>query len=193
MKRTIIFTLMAGILAIGLCACGETQTSKDKPKELLTASWAYNYGSVEEMAESSDMIALIEVEEVVSTDESAAAPNTEYQVKVLDDVYNSPEDGEFVIVMTGVELEDKIIEIADDPLMQIGDQYLVFCKKNSDGTYRVLSGSQGRLAYENGKLNSLNVIDEQVQEANEFSAITVDNEDADEPIEEVREYVEDAK
>ena len=66
---------------------------------------------------------------------------------------------------------------------------LVFCKENPDGTYRILSGPQGRLIYVNGKLNSLNVADAKVRQANPFSNIEVKNADADSMIEKIKEYI----
>lgn len=93
------------------------------------------------------------------------------------------------ICMTGGETEDNIIEIADDPLLQIGDEILVFCKENPDGTYQIISGPQGRLIYDNGKLNSLNVANTQVKNANSFSNIVVKNAEADTLIAEIKGYV----
>lgn len=52
--------------------------------------------------------------------------------------------------------------------MKSGEKYLIFAKKNDDGTYTTLSGTQGRMKYNNGKINSFKF-------ANRKSNITIDN------------------
>ena len=91
--------------------------------------------------------------------------------------------------MTGGETEEKIVELNDDPLLKPGDEILVFCKENADGTYRIISGPKGRLIYNNGKLNSLNVVNSRVKQANPYSNIIVNNADADTLIAEIKGYV----
>ena len=91
--------------------------------------------------------------------------------------------------MTGGETKDKIVELIDDPLLQVDDEILVFCKKNPDGTYQIMSGPQGRLVYENGRLSSLNTTNSRVKEVNTFSNINIQNEDAASLIEEIKGYI----
>jgi hypothetical protein len=53
--------------------------------------------------------------------------------------------------------------MSDDPLMKKEDQYIIFAKSNADGTFTVLGGSQGRMQYKDGKVSSLNMVNEQVK------------------------------
>lgn len=157
----------------------------------MNASWGYNYRDIEEIAKASDLIALVHVNGVENTFIENEIPYTTFSVSVITPIYNTNKDDEFIIYMTGGETEKQILEFADDPLLQKNDEILVFCKKNTDGTYRIISGPQGRLIYENGKLNSLNVINEQVRTANSSSNIMVKNANVDDLITEIKGYVID--
>lgn len=164
--------------------------SIEKKTEYLSASWSYNYSDIEEMSKNSDLIALVTVQKKESMIVQDEIPYTIYSVRVNTPVYNSEKNQIFSIYMTGGETEEKIIEIEDDPLLKPNEKMLIFCKKNPDGTYQILNGSQGRLIYADGKLNSLNVTNAtRVRQANSFSNITVRNADADMMIQEIKEYI----
>lgn len=85
-------------------------------------------------------------------------PFTEFDVSVDMPIYNAKKGEKFGIIMTGQETATDIVEIEDDPLMLQGEKALVFCKRNTDGTYRILGGPQGRLAYQDGKLTSVELL-----------------------------------
>lgn len=189
-KKTIpvFIVLLIVILALGFYMYfGKGKNEKNV--EYMSASWAYNYSDVEEMAHSSDLIALVTVQDIESVVTENSVPYTTYSVKVDTPIYNSESGEVFSIFMTGGETDEKIIEIEDDPLLQPGDEILVFCKENADGTYRTLSGSQGRLIYEDGKINSLNAINTRVREANSYSNIMIQGTDAEDLIAEIKGYV----
>lgn len=105
------------------------------------------------------------------------------------DVEEMAQNSDRIALVTVQGVENTVVEIDDDPLLQTGDKILVFCKENTDGTYRTLSGSQGRLIYSDGKLNSLNAVSAKVREANSYSNILVQNADAEALIQEIKEYV----
>ena len=155
----------------------------------LSASWDYSYRDVEEFARASDRIALVSVGNVEHTFIDQSVPYTIFSVKVETPVYNCEEDQEFSIYMTGAETDTKIMEIAGDPLLQPGDEILVFCKENPDGTYRILGGPQGRLVYDDGTLNSISVVLAQEGEEGMLSGLIVENADARALIREIQGYV----
>lgn len=183
---TVLAIVLVSATACMLSACADGEPTK--AEEYLSASWNYNYGDVKEMSQNSDLIALVTVLETKVTMERGVIPYTIFTVNVDTPVYNSEKNQHFSLRMIGKETDDRIIAIEDDPLLRPGDKLLVFCKKNTDGTYRTLSGSQGRLIYDNGKLNSLNVVDERVGKLNPFSNIMVENADAYSLIAEIKEY-----
>ena len=91
--------------------------------------------------------------------------------------------------MTGGEVEDYIMEVEDDPLIRDGEEFLVFCKQNKDGTFRVVSGPQGRMVYEDGKLSSLNTENSNARKTNVYMNIHINNVDAETLIDEIKEYL----
>ena len=138
-----------------------------------------NYGDVKALSEASNLIALAEITGIKSVIEEDGIPYTTFTAKVEKPVYQAKQDETFDIYMTGGETKDEIVEVENDPLLKRGDKVLVFCKENSDGTYQILSGPQGRLVYSNGKLNSVVANNAIVQDA-----------DLDELISEIEQYVE---
>ena len=178
-------SLAAGIGAV-FYARGDHKT---KEVQYLSASWDYSYRDVEEIARASDRIALVSVGNVENTFIDQSVPYAIFSVKVETPVYNCEEDQEFSIYMTGAETDTKIMEIAGDPLLQPGDEILVFCKENPDGTYRILGGPQGRLVYDDGTLNSISVVLAQEGEEGMLSGLIVENADARALIREIQGYV----
>ena len=86
-------------------------------------------------------------------------------------------------------MEDYIMEVEDDPLIRDGEEFLVFCKQNKDGTFRVVSGPQGRMVYEDGKLSSLNTENSNARKTNVYMNIHINNVDAETLIDEIKEYL----
>lgn len=162
---------------------------KTKESHYISASWEYNYEDIQEISQDSDFIAIISVNTSEKTELNESIPYTIFSASVITPIYNAKENQEILIYMTGGETKDGMIEVEDDPLLLDGEEALVFCKENADGTYRILSGPQGRLLYENGKLNSLNVVNSRVRQANSFSNIVIQNVDADILIDEIKNYV----
>lgn len=188
-----IIAIIIGAISFIVINNSGTEHINDKTKYekvFLNASWSYNYSDIEELTESSDLIALIDVKsENLSSELQAGIPMSTYTANVSESVYGC-ENGENVdIVMTGGITNNKLYEIKDDPLMNEGDQYLIFATKNYDGTYTILSGSQGRFSFENGKISSLNESNEQVKKYNEFSNIHVKAENKTNFVNKIKEFL----
>ena len=190
MKHKKMFIALAVVLAAGIGAVFYARGDhKTKEVQYLSASWDYSYRDVEEIARASDRIALVSVGNVENTFIDQSVPYTIFSVKVETSVYNCEEGQEFSIYMTGAETDTKIMEIAGDPLLQPGDEILVFCKENPDGTYRILGGPQGRLVYDDGTLNSISTVLAQEGEEGMLSGLIVENADARALIREIQGYV----
>lgn len=191
MKNKKLIVVLASIFTITIILCIGITEIINKPQktiEYISASWVYNYKNIEEIAKASDLIALVKVNKEEKLTFEDGIPFTEFSVDIIESIYNAENLDNFIINMTGGKTKDKIIEIIDDPLLNPNDELLVFCRKNENGTYRIISGSQGRLIYSNGKLNSLNAIDKRIAEANSYSNISVQNADAVEMIEQIKSY-----
>ena len=165
---------------------GQVDANAEK-KTVAQASWSQGYGSIKDLTADSNLIALIEIEDVASYGISQDLPHTVFAAKVLEPVHNAQKDEEIRIYMTGGQMDGETVEIADDPLMKSGEQYLVFCRENSDGTDTILGGPQGRFVYEDGKLSSLDI----AYGWGESSGIQakLDHADANAIIKEIKQYL----
>lgn len=189
-KTVMVLSLIMLIsLTISILILRDKKDNYQQEVRYLSASWPYNYSNLEEISKASDLIALIKVEGVSKSYETQGVPVTEYKVKVLNAIYGTDEK-QLTLFMTGKEDKDKKIEIKDDPLPHADEDFLVFCKQNTDGTITVLSGPQGRLVYTDGKLNSLNAVNENVKVINSSSNFQIVNEDAETVIAQIKSYVE---
>ena len=151
-----------------------------QPKiQYMQASWAYNYADIEEISKASDLIAIIRVDGKSSEYIDQGIPFTEYKTTIIDPIYNSTNNQEIVIKMTGCDNSSKHMEIADDPLLKPKEEFMIFAKENEDGTYTILSGPQGRLVYSDGTLNSLQMVNARIREYNPDTNIKIENADAE--------------
>lgn len=166
---------------------------EEKARTLLFPSWGTNYdsedGSFDKMTEESDLIALITVKGIERTYGAEGIPFTEFNVSVDTPIYKTKKGEKFIIVMTGQETETDIIEIPSDPLMIEGDKALVFCKENTDGTYRILGGPQGRFAYADGKLTSIELLTSSIS-SDENVADKIKNVKADKVIKQIEDSIQ---
>ncbi|MCL2736366.1 MAG: hypothetical protein FWD75_07020 [Propionibacteriaceae bacterium] len=202
MKKKLLLSgavaLMAAV-AIIVPNLGGADNQHPKESQYLYASWNYNYASIEELTAASDVIALVRIDGVQKSYEDQGIPFSRYTATILTPVFDAatPHDTTIRpgsstsrrtldILMTGMETSQKIIEIIDDPLPRAGEVYLVFCTTNPDGTFQIIGGPQGRLAYIDGTLSSLNIANAQVRANNPYSNIVVDHVDASTLIEDVR-------
>ena len=184
--------LIAVFLALSACSNRGTVDFSKYEKVLLDASWAYNYESIRELADNCDLAAYIKVTGMTIDDKykSYGVYLTVFTAEIQESLYGK-RDETIRIVMTGKidEKENKIYEIADDPLMKIGDEFFVFARINEDGTYTILSGPQGRFAIVDDLVYSLNVYDEQVAKNNLGSNITVKKQPKEDFYAQINEFI----
>lgn len=187
--KIVIFSICCIILASSLLV-GIYIINQAPETILMTASWSYNYSDLEDLTQNSDLIALVSVDESNSYITDDGIPMTNYSVLIDTSIYGCSEDETIEIVMTGGPKDGAIYEIADDPLMDIQDNFIVFARKNNDGTYTILSGSQGRMNVENGLVSSLNISDNQVRLYNSGSNISFSSVPIDDFIAEIQSYID---
>lgn len=182
------------IATVFICAIGIFIYSKynnvDTEVSYLSASWDYNYADINEISKASDLIALIRVNKQISEVEKNKLPFSIFEVEVIEPVYGCDVGDTISIYMTGGNINGKKLEIEDDPLLEKGQEFLVFTQKNNDGTYKILSGPQGRLEYKDKKLNSLQVVNDRVKQSNKSMNIKIENKDSELLINEIKKIVE---
>jgi hypothetical protein len=126
------------------------------------ADWSYAYKDLNELTDKSDLVALIKVAGVNKEFPIEGIVHTSYNAKVVNGIVNCKDNQNIVFTMTGVNNANKHFEITDDPLPNKNDEFLIFARKNNLGTYTILGGPQGRLAYKDGKVSTLNHVTERV-------------------------------
>ena len=163
MKRGFKAAMLA--LVLGLCsffalsACSAGSKPAPDPdaglrRQVMHASWAKGYASVEELMADTDFAGLIEVTGVVRVENSGAhlsegsmaMPATVFSARVLDAAAGG--QTELEIYMTGERTDEEVFELADDPLMASGEKWFIFARQNDNGTYTILTGPCGRFAYD---------------------------------------------
>ena len=153
MKKKIL--ILAGIIILVIAAVVCIWVKKNQPEKVyMSASWMCGYANVESLAEDSDLIALIHVNKLSKSMEGSI-PASVYEATVMDGIWGCEKGESLLIYMTGGKMGKQIFEVKSDPLMKKGQEFLIFARKNEDGTCTVLGGPQGRLVYNNGMLNSL--------------------------------------
>lgn len=195
MKIKKYFTISLCLLLLTSTLFGCTSKSNETgeyTKVTMNASWSYNYRDIQELTEKSDLIAVVSIVGGTETTDSQGPVMTLYDAKITELILGD-ETEDIKILMTGgiVEGQKVIFEIADDPLMAKGDEYLIFARRNESGTYTVLSGSQGRFTIEDGYVYSLNISNNQVREANLHSNIKVNGEDKDSFFAKIKSYIKE--
>lgn len=131
------------------------QKNATLPVTYMSASWAYNYADFNELTDSSDIIAVVKITGI-NKEVASDIPMTYYNASVEQSIFSAKIGDKIVIPFTGINNNTKHVEISDDPLPNIGSEYLIFAKRNDDGSYTILSGSEGRYDFNNGAISSLN-------------------------------------
>lgn len=161
-----------------------TIQSSTPEKVFIHSSYTKNYENLEELVNSSDCIAIVEVNDNGTQIGYTPLPETIFTAEIKKPIFNCEKGDEIKLYMIAGKKDNVIYEKADDPLMKSGEKYLIFAKKNSDGTYTTLTGTQGRMEYKNGKISTLNVVNGQVK-ANSDSSIKIYNDSEEDMIEKI--------
>ena len=154
MKKVFSF-LLAFCLCVALCGCIRVEQRQEQPQDQwIHVDWSKGYANLRELTLDSELIAFVTVQESAPT--VGQIPSTVFTVKIDTLLWGEPLDATFDIYMTGGKNADgSLTQVAGDPLMKEGEQYLVFCQENKDGTYTVLGGPQGRFRYREGTLTAI--------------------------------------
>lgn len=135
----------------------------------LAASWAYNYGTIEELAASSDLVVLGAPTSVVREDNLPALgyPQTIFDVR-LDRVIKGDATGVIRVLQDGGLIEDDrvVVELEGFPLMAANDEALLFLRpiqRDGETLWVIVGGPQGLF----------HVTNDQVRAWSDESAVTL--------------------
>lgn len=133
----------------------DSEKKVDLPVTYITVDWAIGYADIDDVTDNSDIIAVVKITGV-NKEKNDVSQMTYYNATIKQSILNSKNETNIVIPFTGVNNNTEHDVVLEDPLPDIGDEYLIFAKQNEKGTYTILSGCQGRYEYKNGIVNSLN-------------------------------------
>jgi len=154
MRKGLCFILTA-VLLFSLCGCIRVEQRQEQPKDQwINVDWSKGYANLRELTADSDLIVFATVQE--STTNEGQIVSTIFTMKIDTLLWGEPLDATFRVYMTGGKNADgSLTQVAGDPLMKEGEEYLLFCQENKDGTYTVLGGPQGRFRYRDGTLTAI--------------------------------------
>lgn len=155
MKKCIKFLISTVIFIAIIFTFVDSLTSDEIEVMTLHATWANQYDSLESLVKDSDVIAVIKVEKVenVSFLGDSTIPFTTFKTVVVFEILGTCNEEILYIGQTGMLTDTKRVEIVDDPLMETGEEYLIFARRNQDDTLTILNGLQGRYKYEGGTVS----------------------------------------
>jgi len=160
MKKKFFFVLILVIVFVSFLMIVKIKNKNDRVKNennKITVStrhsWMIGYASIYDITKASDLIAIIQVKNTNGTDGDSNISFLTYDAEIIDSIYGC-KDGDVISIYATANMEE-------DPIPEPEQEFLVFTKKNEDGTYTILGGPQGRMKYQDGKLTSQLVINEQ--------------------------------
>lgn len=153
-----------------------------------SVSLAHSYETLEELEEASVLIAEVSIKDVLLTDKEN--DSSFYNATVTDVLKGTVEEKEIVLTQVGVEEErEKTGELKmerENPLMKVGDSYILFLKAGKDdrvGSLFYVAGEyQGKYQIQGEQVYSVN------QKAQ--TKATISGESVDQFKEKIRELVE---
>lgn len=155
MKKRIIWSTCIIFSILIVCIAWSSKPSSPE-HTVVHASWPKSYTEIGDLTYDSDIIALVEVTGINKTYYvNNNIPFTDYNVKVVTPIKGADADEQLIITQTGINSKNLIFEIEDDPLLKVGNTYLIFGYNNEVGTVTILSGPQGRFVCNDGKVTSL--------------------------------------
>jgi hypothetical protein len=120
------------------------------------------YGDVPSLRADADLVALGEIIGCPSAESHQTAVGavyfTDFSFQIESVLYGAASQSAIVIHQTGGIVGGGTVEFMDDPLMQPGDQYVLFLREARPGLYYVLGGPQGRFVVHDERVSSLSDI-----------------------------------
>lgn len=183
---------LAAVIGVGVWRKGAKQDISGGNMTIAgSASWSYHYGSIKELceADSLDLIARVKIGDGKQEDKNGFMM-TVFTAKVEDLIYGSCEDNVNIIMTGWVDHDNKTIyEISDDPLMQKGDEFIIFARKNESGTYTILGGPQGRFVIDGDNVYPLCERSDWFDAEKSHTAGKNDGKSIDDFVEAIRSYI----
>jgi hypothetical protein len=131
--------------ALLLSGCVSPQAQSPTKTTSVSSSWAKAYPTLKDLTRSADAVVVGTVEKSAPAAPVDGIPFTDATVTVKSWLKGTKPATTITVQQTGGALKDSVIVPEGDPIMQPGEESMLFLQKNDDGTYVALSGPTGRL------------------------------------------------
>lgn len=125
-------------------------------------SWAISYDDLGGVTGASDTIVVGQIVGIDSQTRSVLGQprwgteylyHTDYKFRVVQ-VLKGTANGDILVRQTGMFGKQ---ELREDPLMRVGEQYILFLREWKSGSYSVVAGPEGRFKLINDKVYSMDI------------------------------------
>ena len=162
-----LLSAAVGLIALGALASaswfglrepiGNQTSCVTEPSSSIYVDWAYTYGNLTEIRNAADRV--VDGVVVGSSTSGCGVIVTHYTVKIIMTLKGDSDSFLVTVTQTGGVIGSSKQEVREDPLIQIGDQVVMFLNFDPEnGMYGILGGPQGRLIVTNHLVYSLNVL-----------------------------------
>lgn len=162
MKKKLTIALLIAVMALGTVSCATADDGGDQNQGTITSvSWAEYYADIGELCDAADLIAVGEIDRVISESSEKVAEarwggvllyTTDFAFRI-EQVIKGEEVEEILLHQTGVAGKQ---EVRDDPLFEQGERCVLFLREYEAGKYYVLGGPQGRFEIIDDEVFSMN-------------------------------------
>jgi len=152
MRKNLLTVVAATAAALALTSCaqegaGPTTAAEDETT-YASVSWAENPTTLDELTDLAEVVAVVTISGVAGTgniEETSGAPlpYTDFSADVQE-VLTGDVAGETITIRQHGDASQDVVFV-DDPLMQVGDEYVLFLTEHSPGEYRINGGPTGRM------------------------------------------------
>jgi hypothetical protein len=159
LKLTTVLSAVA-IGALAACSSGGAESTKN-----LDASWAVTYRSLPDLKSNADVVARGKITKVIAQTEVKTVPFTDFEFTVEQSIQDNGHrlsaldksaTAPITLHQTGGTVDNVRFQIEDDPLFQVGEEYVLFLNEYKPGFYKVIGGPTGRFAVKQGIVTPIN-------------------------------------
>jgi len=120
------------------------------------------YGDIPSLKADADLVARGEIVGCRSVNSQETAIGsiyfTDFSFQIESVLHGAASQSAIVIHQTGGIVGGRTVEVMEDPLMEVGDRYVLFLKQGTSELYYVLGGPQGRFVVHDERVSSLSAV-----------------------------------
>ena len=148
--RLLAGLVVTGTLALGGCGGSGVHTGMD-------VSWAGSASSLPDLTRQADAVVEAQVASVADTGIHPASggdgyPYTDFNVDVANWLKGTGGSSIVVHQTGGPDASGATVTVSDDPLLQVGDEAVLFLHEYEPGHYAILWGPTGRFPVQHGQV-----------------------------------------